>query len=107
MSLAKQVDWSALTSKLRPETASTLAAFRRRHQDLQSSIQSLASQKKEIDFDHYRNTLQNKAVVDEAELALRYFVAKKVTNLDAQLKAINDAEVKAVCTHLPKFPGSP
>jgi F-type H+-transporting ATPase subunit d len=96
MSLAKQIDWASLTNKLRPETSATLSAFRRRHQDLQANITDLKVTKKEIDFDSYRNILQNKTVVDEAELALRYFVPKKVETLDAQLKAIDEAEIKAV-----------
>jgi F-type H+-transporting ATPase subunit d len=54
-----------------------------------------SSQPTTVDFAHYRNTLKNTAIVDEAEKLLKDF--KPVTyDVNAHVKAIETFEAKAV-----------
>lgn len=78
------------------ETVAALQAFRKRHGDAQRIQAQYASQPTTVDLAHYRSVLKNKAIVDEAEKILRDF--KPVTyDVNAQIKAIETFEAKAVC----------
>lgn len=95
MSAARNVNWSALSSKLKPDTVASINAFRRRHADLQKTLLELKEQDKAIDFAHYRSVLKNAGVVANAEKAFSTF--KPVTyDLGEQLKVIEEAQMHAV-----------
>lgn len=92
---AKQIDWSKLSSSLPKETVASLQAFRKRNDEARRLLAELKEQSTTVDFAHYRKVLKNTAVVDQAEKAVANF--KPVAyNLDAQLKAIDQFEAKAV-----------
>ncbi|ORZ13507.1 hypothetical protein BCR42DRAFT_452850 [Absidia repens] len=92
---AAKVDWTKLNVSLPQETASSLQAFRKRHDEVKRVLAELQAQTTAVDFAHYRSTLKNQKIVDQAEKSLKDF--KPVTyNLDAQLKAIDQFEAKAV-----------
>ena len=83
------------TSPSFSETVAALQAFRKRHADAQRIHAHLSSQPATVDLSHYRSTLKNKAIVDDAEKLLNEF--KPVTyDVNAHLKAIETFEVKAV-----------
>ncbi|KAI9006931.1 hypothetical protein DFJ74DRAFT_689854 [Hyaloraphidium curvatum] len=94
-SAATKVDWTGLANKLRPETVAALQAFRRRHTELNATVAELKAQLKEVDFEAYRKSLRNTAVVDETEKALKQFVPAKL-DVTEQLKVIDAQETKAV-----------
>ncbi|KAI9305305.1 hypothetical protein BJ944DRAFT_162006 [Cunninghamella echinulata] len=92
---AKQLDWAKLSSSLPQETVASLQAFRKRNEEVKRVLSELKTQSTTVDFAHYRSVLKNKAVIDNAEKAVQGF--KPVAyNLDAQLKAIDQFEAKAV-----------
>lgn len=96
MSVARNVNWTSLSTKLKPETMASLNAFRRRHADLQKTLVELKEQDTAIDFSHYRKVLKNTKVIDNAEKALKGF--KPATyDLTLQIKMIEDAKNNAVC----------
>ncbi|KAI9300494.1 hypothetical protein BJ944DRAFT_272950 [Cunninghamella echinulata] len=92
---AGKLDWSKLSVSLPQETAASLQAFRKRNEEVKRVLSELKAQSTTVDFAHYRSTLKNQSIVDQAEKAVKDF--KPVTyNLDAQLKAIDQFEAKAV-----------
>ncbi|KAI7874575.1 mitochondrial ATP synthase [Lichtheimia hyalospora FSU 10163] len=92
---AKQIDWTKLSNTLPSETVAALQAFRKRNDEAKRLLNELKEQSTTVDFAHYRNVLKNQAIVDQAEKAVQGF--KPVAyNLDAQLKAIDQFEAKAV-----------
>lgn len=78
------------------ETIASLQAFRKRHGDAQRLHNQYASQPTTVDFAQYRSILKNKAIVDEAEKLLESFKPAEY-DTEAQIKAIEAFEVKAVC----------
>lgn len=92
---AKQIDWTKLSNTLPSETVAALQAFRKRNDEAKRLLNELKEQSTTVDFAYYRNVLKNQAIVDQAEKAVQGF--KPVAyNLDAQLKAIDQFEAKAV-----------
>ncbi|KAI8062629.1 hypothetical protein BC940DRAFT_308345 [Gongronella butleri] len=92
---AAKIDWSKLSVSVPQETAASLQAFRKRNEEVKRLLNELKSQPTAVDFAHYRSTLKNQSIVDQAEKALGGF--KPVAyNLDAQLQAIDQFEAKAV-----------
>ncbi|CAG8457031.1 9268_t:CDS:2 [Scutellospora calospora] len=93
---ATSIDWSKLTITLglKKETIASLQAFRKRNEEAKRVVSALKQQKAEIDFDHYRNILKNKAIVNEAEKVLNSFKPTKV-DLNAQIKIVETFEEKA------------
>ncbi|KAI8143467.1 hypothetical protein BJV82DRAFT_610572 [Fennellomyces sp. T-0311] len=92
---AKQIDWSKLSSSLPQETVASLQAFRKRNDEAKRLLLELKEQATTVDFAHYRKVLKNQGIIDQAEKAVQGF--KPVAyNLDAQLKAIDQFEAKAV-----------
>jgi hypothetical protein len=76
-------------------TASSLLAFRKRHDDAQKKVYELSKQSTDLDFDHYRSILKNQDVVNEIEKAFKTF--KPVTyDVSKQLKTIEQFEAKAL-----------
>jgi F-type H+-transporting ATPase subunit d len=95
---AAKVDWTKLSVSLPQETVASLQAFRKRNEEVKRVLDELKNQPTAVDFAHYRSTLKNQKIVDQAEKALKDF--KPVTyNLDAQLKAIDQFQAKAVSVH--------
>ncbi|KAJ1549403.1 ATP synthase d subunit, partial [Nowakowskiella sp. JEL0078] len=93
-SIATRIDWNALSSKLKPDTIAALNSFRSRHSELTKTISDLKEHQATINFDAYRAILSNKAVVDEAERALKAF--KPATfDLTEQIRIIDQQEAKA------------
>ena len=77
------------------ETVAALQAFRKRHSDAQRISGQLNAQPTTVDLAHYRSVLKNKAIIDEAEKALRDF--KPVTyDVGSHIKVIETFETKAV-----------
>jgi F-type H+-transporting ATPase subunit d len=93
--VASNIDWAALGSKLKPETLAALNVFRRRHADLSKTLADLKEQDVAIDFAHYRSVLKNQKVVNNAESSLKTFKAVNY-DLEGQLKLIQQHEAKAV-----------
>ncbi|KAJ3183456.1 ATP synthase d subunit [Geranomyces variabilis] len=92
---AARIDWSALGTKLKPETVAAVNAFRRRHTELTKTVADLREQSATIDFAHYQKVLKNKAVVNDAEKAFKAF--KPATyDLSEQIRAIEGQQQKAV-----------
>jgi F-type H+-transporting ATPase subunit d len=96
----KQIDWSKLTVSLPKETVASLQAFRKRNDEARRILDELKQQRTDVDFDHYRKALKNQSIVDDAQKALTGFKAATY-NVDAQLKAIDQFEAKAVSNHFP------
>ncbi|GAB5589409.1 ATP synthase d subunit [Umbelopsis nana] len=91
----KHIDWSKLTVSLPKETAASLQAFRKRNDEARRVLNELKQQRTDVDFDHYRKTLKNQSIVDDAQKALTGFKAATYS-VDAQLQAIDQFEAKAV-----------
>jgi F-type H+-transporting ATPase subunit d len=96
----KQIDWSKLTVSLPKETVASLSAFRKRNDEARRILDELKQQRTDVDFDHYRKALKNQSIVDDAQKALTGFKAATY-NVDAQIKAIDQFEAKAVSNHFP------
>lgn len=88
------------------ETVASLQAFRKRHGDAQRLHGQYASQSTTVDFAQYRSILKNKAIVDEAEKLLKNFKPVEC-DTDAQVKAIEAFEAKAVCMGVEFLRSSP
>lgn len=95
--VATKVDWAKITSSLglRGNTANALNAFKKRNDDARRKVQILSEQAQTVDFAYYRGILNNRAVIDEVENAVKNF---KVQSYDVsrQLKAIDAFEAQAV-----------
>ncbi|CAI2165088.1 10173_t:CDS:2 [Funneliformis geosporum] len=94
---AAKIDWSKLTVSLglKKETVAALQAFRKRNDEARRVVLALKEQKTDIDFEHYRSTLKNKGIVNEAEKALKSFKPAKI-DLIEQMKIVENVESKAV-----------
>lgn len=88
-----KLDWSKLGTQLglRGNTASSLAAFKKRNDDARRKVQALSEAPQSVDFAHYRSVLKNQTVIDEIEGHFRTF--KPVTyDVNKQLAAIEQFE---------------
>ncbi len=104
MAAAKAINWTALMSKLSPETGVAVAAFRRKHADLQKTLLELQAQDSKIDFSRYRKTIKHAAVVDNAEKSVNSF--KPATyDLSEQLSLIEKHRKNAVGSLVHKHAG--
>ena len=92
-----KIDWTRISSSLglKGQTATSLQAFKKRHDDARRRVQILSEQPQTVNFAMYRETLKNQAVVDEIE---NHFKTFKPTTYDVsrQIKAIEAFEVQAV-----------
>ncbi len=96
-SAAAKIDWAHLSSTLglKGSTASSLSAFKKRHDDARRRLATLKSQPTTVDFAHYRSTLANTAALDEIEAYMGKW--KPVTyDVGRQIKAIEAFEAQAV-----------
>ena len=96
-SAAFKIDWTKIGSQLglKGSTATSLAAFKKRHDEARRKVQILSDQPQTVDFAHYRSILKNQAVVDEIENHFKSF--KPATyDVSRQIKAIEAFEAQAV-----------
>ncbi|MCJ1344242.1 ATP synthase d subunit [Peltigera leucophlebia] len=96
-SAATKLDWSRVTTSLglKGQTAASLLAFKKRHDDARRKLNLLQQTPQEIDFATYRSTLKNQAIVDEIEAQFKKF--KPVTyDVGKQIKAIEAFETQAI-----------
>lgn len=96
-SAASKIDWANIGSQLglKGQTASSLAAFKKRSDDARRKVNQLSQLPRSVDFQHYRSTLKNTAVIDEIEQQFKQF--KPATyDVNRQLKAIDAFEAQAV-----------
>ena len=91
------MDWNKISTSLglKGQTAASLQAFKKRHDDARRKVNLLNAQRQTVDFQHYRSTLNNTAIVDEIEGRFKAF---KPTTYDVgrQIKAIETFEVQAM-----------
>ncbi|KAI4092396.1 MAG: hypothetical protein LQ344_003461 [Seirophora lacunosa] len=96
-SAASKLDWANLTTtlSLKGTTAASLAAFKKRNDDARRRLAALKSQPSSVDLAHYRNVLNNTAVVDEIESFTKSW--KPVSyDIGRQVKAIEAFEAQAM-----------
>lgn len=96
-SAALKLDWTKISTSLglKGQTATALQAFKKRNEDARRKVNLLSSQPQSVDFQHYRSSLSNTAVVDEIEGQFKAF--KPATyDVGRQIKAIEAFEVQAV-----------
>ncbi|KAF1827868.1 ATP synthase D chain, mitochondrial [Dissoconium aciculare CBS 342.82] len=96
-SAALKIDWANLGTKLglRGNTASALAAFKKRNDDARRRVQILSEQAQTVDFAHYRQTLKNQDIINDIKKQLNGFQVKKY-DVSKQIKAIEAFEAQAV-----------
>jgi hypothetical protein len=94
---AAKLDWSKIPSQLglRGSTASSLSAFKKRHDDARRRVQVLSEAPSSVDFAYYRSVLKNTAVIDEIEEYYKTFTAKTY-DVSKQIKAIESFESVAM-----------
>jgi hypothetical protein len=94
---ALKLDWAKLGTQLglKGSTATSLLAFKKRHDDALRKVRTLSEQPSTIDFAQYRSILKNTAIVDEIE---KSFKGWKPASYDVQrqIKAIEAFEAQAV-----------
>ena len=92
-----KLDWSKVGTQLglRGSTATSLANFKKRHDDARRRVQVLSDQPTSIDFSYYRSVLKNTAVVDEIEQHFKGF-QPKTYDVSKQIRAIEAFEQVAV-----------
>ncbi|MCJ1455742.1 ATP synthase d subunit [Mycoblastus sanguinarius] len=96
-SAALKLDWIKISTSLglKGQTASALQAFKKRNDDARRKVNLLSASPQTVDFAHYRDTLNNTAVVDEIEGHFKSF--KPATyDVGRQIKAIEAFETQAV-----------
>ncbi|KAF2135678.1 uncharacterized protein K452DRAFT_330091 [Aplosporella prunicola CBS 121167] len=96
-SAALKIDWTKLGTQLglRGNTANSLVAFKKRHDDARRKVQMLSEQPQQVDFSHYRSVLKNQAIVDQIEKEFKTF--KPATyDVNRQIKSIEAFEAQAV-----------
>ena len=80
---------------LRGQTASALAAFKKRNDDARRRVQQLQEQPQTVDFQHYRSILKNQDVINEVERELKAYKIRGY-DVERQIKAIETFEAQAV-----------
>ena len=96
-SAALKLDWAKIGSQLglKGQTATALAAFKKRNDDARRKVQVLSEAPQSVDFEAYRAQLNNRAVVDEVEQRVKSFTPKTY-DVAKQVKAIEAFEAQAV-----------
>ena len=96
-SAALKIDWAKIGSQLglKGQTASALAAFKKRNDDARRKVQVLSEAPQSVDFESYRAQLNNRAVVDEIEQRTKSFTPKTY-DVARQIKSIEAFEAQAV-----------
>lgn len=96
-SAALKLDWTKVAGSLglRGQTATALQSFKKRNDDARRKVQALSEQAQTVDFNHYRNTLKNQAVIDDIEAQFKSFKPASY-DVSRQVKAIDAFEAQAV-----------
>ena len=96
-SAALKLDWTKISTSpgLKGQTASALAAFKKRNDDARRRVNLLSAAPQSVDFQRYRDSLKNTAVVDEIEGHFKTF-RPKTYDVERQVKSIEAFEVQAV-----------
>ncbi|KAI9805004.1 MAG: ATP synthase d subunit [Piccolia ochrophora] len=96
-SAALKIDWTQVTNSLglKGQTATALQAFKKRNEDARRKVNALSEQPKTVDFNRYRSTLKNQAVIDEIENHFKSF-KPKTYDVGRQIKTIEAFEAQAV-----------
>lgn len=92
-----KLDWAKVISTLglTGQTASSLTAFKKRHDDAQKEYLQLSNTPTSVDFESYRSKLSNSKIIDEVKAKVDAF--KPVTyDVSKTLKTIEVFESKAV-----------
>ena len=96
-SAALKVDWAKIGTSLglKGQTASALAAFKKRNDDARRKVQVLSDAPQTVDFAQYRSILKNQFVIDDIE---NHFKSFKPATYDVgrQIKAIEAFETQAL-----------
>ncbi|KAI9711470.1 MAG: ATP synthase d subunit [Bogoriella megaspora] len=94
---ALKVDWTKIGTQLglRGQTASSLAAFKKRNDDARRRVQQLQEQPQNVDFQHYRSLLKNQDIINEIERDMKAYKVKTY-DVGRQIKAIESFETQAV-----------
>ena len=92
-----KIDWAKISHSLglKGQTAAALQAFKKRNDDVRRKLNQLSTQSTTVDFASYRDTLDNKAVVDQIESQFKSF-KPQTYDVNRQIKAIEAFEVQAV-----------
>lgn len=94
---ASKLNWAKVIStlKLTGKTATQLSGFKKRNDEARRQLFELQSQETAVDFEYYRSTLKNSAVVDKIEQSFKGY---KPVTLDAskQLSTIEAFESQAI-----------
>ena len=91
------MDWAKIGTSLglKGQTATALAAFKKRNDDARRKVQLLSDAPQTVNFESYRSQLKNQAVIDEIENHFKNF--KPATyDVSRQIKAIEAFEAQAV-----------
>ncbi|MCJ1228922.1 ATP synthase d subunit [Toensbergia leucococca] len=96
-SAALKIDWAKIGTSLglKGQTATALAAFKKRNDDIRRKVQLLSDSPQTVDFASYRSQLKNTAVVDEIENHFKQF-KPKTYDVGRQIKAIEAFEAQAI-----------
>jgi hypothetical protein len=96
-SAALKIDWAKITTSLglKGQTATALAAFKKRNDDARRKVQLLSDAPQTVDFSAYRSQLKNTAVIDEIESFMKDW-KPKTYDVGRQIKAIEAFEAQAV-----------
>ncbi|KAF2177190.1 NAC-domain-containing protein [Zopfia rhizophila CBS 207.26] len=96
-SAALKLDWTKLGAQLglKGNTATALAAFKKRNDDARRKVTVLSEQAQTVDFSYYRSVLKNTAIVDEIEKSFNSF-KPQTYDVNRRIKAIEAFEAQAV-----------
>ncbi|WEJ93032.1 hypothetical protein PSN45_000492 [Yamadazyma tenuis] len=95
--VSTKVEWATIISKLglTGSTASSLNAFKKRHDEAKKEYLTLSQQPTTVDFEHYKTVLNNKKVVEDIAKKVGEF--KPATyDVSKTLKTIEVFEAKAI-----------
>lgn len=99
--VSTKIDWTRIISSLglTGSTASSLSAFKKRHDDAAKEHLALKDQSVTVDFEYYRSVLKNTKVVDQIQKdvllfkPVSYDVVKTLNNIDVfEAKAVENAK---------------
>ena len=92
-----KIDWAKISTSLglKGQTAAALQAFKKRNDDARRKLNQLSAQATTVDFASYRDTLENRAIVDQIEAQFKQF-KPQTYDVSRQIKAIEAFEVQAV-----------
>ncbi|GME76793.1 unnamed protein product [Ambrosiozyma monospora] len=96
-SAASKIEWSKIIPQLglTGQTAATLTAFKKRHDEAKRVLFELKQQPTEVDFSSYKSSLKNGSIVSKIQSDVSSFSASQA-DLQKQLNLIEAFETKAI-----------